>query len=90
MRAALILALALGGCLHNDAPPPPPKKIYITVPTTCVPENLKSEPTYPDSDEALKAAKDGAERYLMVAAGRKLREQRLRELEPVIGACKAP
>lgn len=59
----------------------------IPVGSPCVPSNLGTEPTYPDTDEALRVAADAAERYQLTAAGRKLRIARLNELEPVVAGC---
>lgn len=90
--ALLITAEGLGGCA--TAPLPTPQPIVITKevvvpgpPVKCVPDNVGSQPAYPDTDAALKAAKDPAERYQLVAAGRPLRIARLAVLEPVIASC---
>ena len=66
------------------APPPP----ATPAPTSCVPRNLPPPPRYPDTDAALRAAAGAADRYQLMAAGRILRQQRLDDLERVVGNCR--
>ena len=85
--AALIL-LCLAGCAST--PHQTPKAIVETVPiaTPCVPPNVPAEPTYVDSDDALKGVPDAAERYRLLIAGRAQRQSRLDTLEPVVAGCR--
>jgi hypothetical protein len=52
-----------------------------------VPKELGPPPVYVDSDSVLKKAKDAAERFQLLFAGRMQREARLNEIEPVISSC---
>lgn len=84
-----LAATALAGCA--GAKPEPEirtQRVVIEKPIPCVPDNLGDAPNYPDTDEALRSARDLAERYLLLWAGRELRSARLGETEPVIRACK--
>jgi len=63
-------------------------RVNVPVAVSCVPATLGEAPLYPDTVEALRAAEDAAERYLLVFAGRSLREARLNELEPVVAGCR--
>lgn len=89
-RLSLLLACsALTAC--SGATPEPEiriQRVVIEKPVSCVPANLGSPTTYPDSVEALRNARDLAERYLLLWAGRELRSARLGEVEPVIAACR--
>ncbi|MBL8771954.1 MAG: hypothetical protein JNK30_11280 [Phenylobacterium sp.] len=69
-------------------PPPPVAPPPAPQPRACVPSNLPPAPRYPDSDAALRNAPGAAERYQLLAAGRILRQQRLRQLEAVVEACR--
>ncbi len=87
-----LMLLPLAACA--TAPTRRPEPIVVTKevvvpgpPAPCVPKEVGEAPVYPDTDEALKAAADPAERYQLLAAGRPLREARLRVLEPVVASC---
>ncbi len=88
-----IAALGLSGCASRPEARPEPivitKEVVVPGPQSpCVPANLSSlPPAYPDTDAALRAAEDAAERYQLMAAGRKDRIARLNELEPIIASC---
>ena len=88
---AFLPALALAGCGHVAAPSAEPilAPLVVDKPTSvgCVPANLASPPVYPDTDAALQAAPDGPHRYQLEHAGRKLRVERLNELEPIVATC---
>ena len=86
--AAIGFALSLAACA--TAPEPVIRTVEIKVPVrqSCVPQNLGSAPTYIDTDDALRAARDPAERYRLVIAGRQQRSARLGEVEPVIQTCR--
>jgi hypothetical protein len=49
--------------------------------------SLGPEPVYPDTDEAIRSARNVAERVLLYAAGRVLRIQRLNEYQTAAKAC---
>lgn len=87
-RAVLLLPLLLVACATK--PEPVVKTVEVTVPVVvaCVPKGLGAPPTYPDTASALKGAPDAAARYVLLAAGRLLRQQRLAELEPVVEHCR--
>lgn len=92
-RSAGVLALMLAGLLTGCASGPQEpaiRTVQVNMPTplSCVPEAFPEAPAYPDSDQALKAAASGAERYQLIQAGRILRTQRAAEVEPVIEACR--
>lgn len=94
---ALSGAVLLSGCGAADQAHPQPIVTTIEIPvpvsSPCVPATLGPQPTYPDSDEALKATialpkeEGAAVRYQLLAAGRPLRQARLNELEPVVAGC---
>ncbi|GCE89058.1 hypothetical protein MSKU15_0659 [Komagataeibacter diospyri] len=54
---------------------------------SCVPADLAPAPSYPDSNSALQYATGPAQRYALLYAGRKLRDARLHELEPIVAGC---
>jgi hypothetical protein len=55
----------------------------------CVPSDVGGPPAYPDTDRALRNAGGAADRYQLLAAGRLLRDERLRKLEEVVRRCRA-
>lgn len=79
----------LSGCGATQTPRPEIRTVTVNVPVSqpCVPSDLLGEPTYPDTDDALRAAPDAAERYRLVAAGRLLRISRNETLETVAKGC---
>jgi hypothetical protein len=83
---AIILLLALGACATRERVVY--QRVEVPVAVSCVPDNLKGPPDYPDTDEALEAAPEGPVRYALMAAGRLLRIQRAAEVEPVLKACR--
>jgi hypothetical protein len=82
-----IMILLLSACATTK-PPPPPKVVIKPIAVSCVPKDFPDAPSYPDTDAGLKAAPDGPSRFLMLGAGRVLRDQRLKETEAVIKACR--
>jgi hypothetical protein len=84
-------ALLVAGCSATPRPAPEPRvvtvEVAVPVASPCVPKGLAAAPTYPDSNEALRAATDAANRYALLAAGRLLRVARLNELEGVVAGC---
>jgi hypothetical protein len=86
----LIPLLFLAGCAHVTPAPEPivaPVEVVKPIAGGCVPETLGPAPDYADTKDTLKAAKDAAERYQLLWAGRAQREARLNELEPVVAGC---
>lgn len=88
IAAAVVLTL-LAGCATTQTPEPVIRTVTVNVPVPapCVPATLAPAPEYPDTDSALRKATDAAERYLLVFAGRLLRDARLTQLETVVAAC---
>lgn len=85
------LALAAAGCQTPQVEKPvAPVEKAVPTPTACVSNQTPPPSGYPDTDAALKAAKNFAERYGLLARGRILRDQRLAEVEPLIQACRQP
>jgi len=86
--ASLVLLAGCGGKVQSASTPIiVPQQVLVPVTGACVPATLPPAPTYPDSREALLAAKDPAERYQLLGAGWPLRNQRLTELEIVVAGC---
>lgn len=79
----------LSGCTAQPVPEPikVPVEVQVPVPVGCIPAGMDNAPTYPDTREALLGAPDAASRYRLLYAGRKLRDARLKEIEPIIAAC---
>lgn len=77
----------LAGCAARE---PVVRTVTVNVPVAieCVPVTLGAAPDYPDTDEALRAAPDAAERYRLLFLGRLLRDARLGEVESVILSCR--
>lgn len=90
IRAATLLPLValLSACGGKPEPIVRTVTVIKPVAVSCTPATLSPPPEYPDTDEALRNAADAAERYMLVAAGRMLRDARLGELEPVIQNCR--
>lgn len=90
LLAPLLLCVAVTGCATTPTPEPVVETIEVAVPVpvSCVPENLGEPETYSDTDEALVAADDGAERYRLLAIGRSQRNDRLGALETVVRGCR--
>jgi hypothetical protein len=81
--AYLAIALALAGCATADRVP---ATVDIPVPVHCNPA-VGSEPIYPDTDAALRAAPSLFERVRLLVEGRLMRIQREAELNAAIKAC---
>ncbi len=92
MIRALIpcLALTLAGCATASEPRVVTREVRVPVAVTCVPAGARVEPpAVPDTDAALKAAGGAADRYGMMAAGRKLRDQWIAEVTPILRSCRS-
>ena len=62
--------------------------VEVSVPIPCPAlSSLGPEPAYPDTDEAILAARNIAERSLLYATGRVLRMSRLNEYQTAAKAC---
>ena len=89
---ALLLLLPLAACAHSVTERPDPivqtveVKVPVAVPCKALAE-LGPEPTYPDTDAALKAAPDLFERVKLLAAGRVLRAARLARYTAAAASC---
>lgn len=82
----------VAACATKPAARPEPiivtKEVKVPVSVPCVPENYDPKrPDYADSDAALKAAADAAERYQLLWGGRAQRQAREKENEAVISGC---
>lgn len=78
----------LAACATRPEPVIRTVEVKVPVPVSCVPVSLRQEPSYPDTDAALKATKEGGDMLRLLAAGRLLREQWLREVRPVLKGCR--
>ena len=88
-RLALLLALSLTACTTTRPEPRVvTQQVLVPVSQSCVPAELGGPPEYPDTDDRLRAAVDGAARYALVSAGRLLRMARQAETESVIVSCR--
>ena len=87
LAVSMLLAVSLSGCIEPE-PRVVTKIVSVPTPVECVPKTFPTPPNYPDTDEALRAAADAAERFQLVVAGRLLRNARLGEVEPAIEACR--
>ena len=83
------LVAACGGA--GTARPEPiivTKEVKVPVAMPCIPSTYDAKrPDYADTDEALKAAADAAERYQLLWGGRAQRQAREVENETVIAGC---
>jgi hypothetical protein len=93
MKALFALPLLAVAACAGKTPPPEPivRTVEVVVPgpaQPCVPKTFNSTPpVYVDTDEALVGAKDGAERYRLLYAGRLQRIGRLGEVETIVRSC---
>lgn len=84
----LMLLSACGARQERPEPITIVKEVKVPVSLPCVPSNYVAErPDYVDSDKALKAAPDAAERYQLLWGGRSQRIAREKENEIVIAGC---
>jgi hypothetical protein len=91
MAIALVVAgFWIAGC--GSVPREPVVKIErvpVPVAVSCVPEGVvEAQPTYKDSDAALKAAPDMAERYRLLAGEHAVHQVRETELEAIVKGCR--
>lgn len=84
------ILLVIAGCATAKTPEPivVTKPYAVPVAVACVPDTYdRKQPDYVDSNAALKAAADAAERYWLLWAGRSQRMARENENEVVIAGC---
>lgn len=82
-------ALWLAGCGTPPAPRIEVREVKIPVAVACA-ADPGPDPTYPDTDEALRNAPDVATGVRLLAAGRLLRDARIGELKAALAGCAAP
>lgn len=90
-RLCILAALALAACATDGTKPEPQivtKEVMVPTPVPCPAlEDLGTEPAYPDTDAAIKAAPNLYERAKLYAVGRLLRIKRLAEYGAAKMAC---
>ncbi|WP_091739794.1 hypothetical protein [Phenylobacterium immobile] len=89
VKSCLILTVFAGaGCA--TAPEPVVRTVEVKVPVSrsCIPTTLRQEPTFPDTDAALRATAGPDDLIKLLAAGRLLRDQWLAEVRPVLRGCR--
>lgn len=85
-RVAILAALTLTACASTPAPRIEYRDVKVAIPVKCA-INPGQDPTYPDTDEAIKAAPDIAEKVRLLLAGRFLRIGREAELKAAVAGC---
>jgi hypothetical protein len=94
MRAIVLVAvLALAACTKTVQDRPEPitvvQEVKVPVPVPCPTlAELGPEPSYPDTDTAIKAAPNIFARTVLLAQGRLMRIKRLAEYEVAKQACR--
>lgn len=88
LTALTLSVWLLGACSTVEKPIAPPKQIPVAISRSCVPKEVGPPPQYADPDDVLLGMDDGPDRYVLIAAGRIQRNQRLAVVEPVIAACR--
>jgi hypothetical protein len=83
----LLLALALSACAHRPEPRIMTVEVPVPIAVKCAADPGPS-PTYPDTNEALRAAPDLFTRVQLLLAGRALRIGREGELEAAVSGCR--
>lgn len=93
-RALLALGAAAlaAGCAHDRVERPVPEvrtvEVVVQQPIPCPAlAQLGPEPLYPDTDDAIRAAVNMAERAYLYVVGREMRSQRLSEYQAAAAAC---
>lgn len=81
----LMLSFVLAACATTSAQGPAGT---AAIPVTCVPDKLGEPLPYPDTAAALRGAASHTERLKLLMIGRKMRNYRLAEVEPVISGCR--
>lgn len=86
--AVAVTFLALTACSTPAEPIVRTVEVKVPVVQPCIPATLDLSPTYPDSDQAVRSAADPGDMLQLLAAGRLLRAQTLREWAAVMKACR--
>jgi hypothetical protein len=86
------LTLVLAACETGPRTTPEPviqiQRVEVPVPVPCgAREAVGPRRSFPDSDQALRNARNLAERVALLLAGRELREDRVETLETAIDTC---
>lgn len=91
MKALLPALLLLSGCMGSQTPLEPQVRtveVQVPVPVPCSTlQALSTEPTYPDTDEALRAAPNIFVRTQLLVQGRLLRIARLAQYTAAKASC---
>lgn len=93
--AALTLLLALSACATAPRPSAPQTTAVnvidnkLAVPTACVAQSFPPRQSFSDTRAALKAARDAAARYALMASNWEARDKRLSADEDQIEICRA-
>lgn len=90
LGAALLSAsLFLAACATTTPEPKVVTKVVqVPVVRACVPATFPQSPSFPDTDSAMRAAPGAGDLLQLLAAGRILRIERLKDLEAVVSACR--
>lgn len=88
----LLLLILLTGCATTQSPPPEPVirtvEVKVPVPQPCKAlDELGAEPSYPDTDDAVRGAPDLFERVKLLLQGRLLRQARLGQYKAARSSC---
>lgn len=81
--------LALTACATKPAEPVI-RTVEVKVPVTrsCIPPNYRDPPAFPDTDDAIRSSPGPGDLLQLLAAGRLLRNQWIREAAPVLAGCR--
>lgn len=92
IAAILLAGAALTACNTTNRVEPAPRivvqEVVKQVAVSCVPDSMPEEPTYVDSNAALRSAAGPEDRYQLVIAGREQRDSYLAKVRPVLRGCK--
>lgn len=86
-NAALLTALALAACATHPEPVIKTVTVKVAVIQPCVAKDLNLSPTYPDSDDAIRATSGPDDLLTLLAAGRLLRLQTMKEWSAQLKSC---
>lgn len=81
-------SLTLAACASVPEPKIVTKEVRTEVTVACVKSDLNLDPVFPDSDAALRAAPGAGDMLQLLAAGRLLRVQTMREWAAALKACR--
>lgn len=85
--AALLSASLLTACATTPEPKIETQIVKVEVVRPCIPKTLDLSPVFPDSDEALKKTAGPDDMLQLLAAGRLLRVQTMKEWAVTLRAC---